>query len=112
MTAIRRSPADAGAIFAPYLPHLLEHHQLKESDIRVVWQSTPFDHCAFTARPALPQEVGDRFVELLLAMDPSDPEIAEMMKLENLERWLPAQESGWDSLVDAVKDADLVGATF
>ncbi len=110
--AVLGGQADAGAIFAPYLPHLLKQHQLKESEIRVVWRSTPFDHCAFTGRPALPQEVGDRFVELLLAMDPSDPELAEMMKLEHLERWLPARESGWDALVDAVKEADLVGATF
>lgn len=110
---VQAGQVDAGVIFAPYLPRLLEHYELDESAVRVVWQSTPFDHCAFTGRAALPESVGDRFVELLLAMDPSDPDIAEMMTLEGMRtRWLPAKTEGWNALVDAVKSVDLVGATF
>ena len=110
--AVLAGEVDAGVIFEPYLPRFLQRAELEESAVQVVWASEPFCHCAFTARPGYPEEAGDQFVELLTAMDASDPEIAEMMQLENLSQWLPAEGSGWDALVDAVQEADFVGATY
>ena len=81
-------------------------------DVTVVWRSQPYCHCAFTARPELPTEVGERFVEILTAMSPGDPRVAEMMKLEHLTRWLPADDSGWSGLVDAIRERHLDGTTF
>ncbi len=96
---------------------LIPAHQLRAQgfdpdDVTVAWRSEPFCHCAFTARPGLPEAVSTRFVELLTAMDPADPSIAEMMRLEHLTRWLPATDDGWSSVIDAIRAADLEGATF
>jgi hypothetical protein len=45
-------------------------------------------------------------------MDTADPEIAEMMRLEHLERWVRADERGWRSTMAAITDAGLEGLTF
>lgn len=110
--AVKDGRADAGIIFEPWLAHLLRKRGLTQDDITIVWRSRPFCHCAFTARPELPEDTATRFVELLTAMDPADPGVAEMMRLEHLTRWLPADDSGWIGLMDAIRDANLQGSTF
>lgn len=103
---------DAGAIFEPWLPSLLRRHQMTDVDITEVWRTRPYNHCAFTAGPGLEDETSARFVELLLAMDPDDPEIAEMMRMEHLTRWVRATDDGWSDLIGAVEGAGLEGEVF
>jgi hypothetical protein len=45
-------------------------------------------------------------------MDSDDPEIAEMMRLEHLQRWVPADERGWQSTMAAITEAGMEGVTF
>jgi len=45
-----------------------------ESDVTTLRQKRPYSHCAFTSAPGLGSAEGSRFVELLLAMDPGDPD--------------------------------------
>jgi ABC-type phosphate/phosphonate transport system substrate-binding protein len=110
--AVRDGSADAGVIFEPWLDHLVSKRGLAPEDVTVVWRSEPFCHCAFTARPGLPAEVADRFVELLTSMDPEEPAVAEIMRLEHLTRWLPADDDGWTGVIDAIRSGELEGATF
>lgn len=110
--AVKDGRADAGVIFEPWLAHLVRKRGLAPEDITVVWRSAPFCHCAFTARPGLADDVAARFVELLVSMDPSEPDVAEMMRLEHLTRWLPARDEQWSGMIDAIRAARLEGATF
>jgi phosphonate transport system substrate-binding protein len=110
--AVRRGDADAGIIFEPWLAHLIRKRGLAPEQVTVVWRSEPFCHCAFTARPGLPEDDATRFVELLTAMDPADASVAEMMRLEHVTRWLPAEEQGWTGLMDAIRSGALEGVTF
>jgi len=110
--AIVGGVADAGAIFEPWLAHLIRRRRLEPEDFVEVWRSRPFCHCAFTAGPQLDPAIADRFVEILLSMDPSDPNVADMMKREHLTRWVTADSSGWADLTAAVEQAGLVGETF
>ena len=104
--------ADAGAIFEPWLPSLLRRHEMTDSDITEVWRTRPYSHCAFTAGPDVSDDVAARFVELLLAMDPDDPQIAEMMRMEHLTKWVRATDDGWTDLMGAVEQAGLRGEVF
>jgi phosphonate transport system substrate-binding protein len=104
--------ADAGVIFEPMLAHLIAKRGLSPEQVRVIWRSEPFCHCAFTARPGLPGDVASRFVELLTAMDPADPTVTEMMRLEHVGRWLPASDQRWAGVIEAVRAGGLEGATF
>ena len=45
-------------------------------------------------------------------MDPDDPAVAEMMRLEHLTRWLPAADDGWTGVIDAIRAGQLEGSTF
>ena len=55
--AVRDGRADAGVIFEVWLDHLVRKRGLAPEDVTVVWRSKPFCHCAFTARPGLPDDV-------------------------------------------------------
>ena len=57
-------------------------------------------------------DVADRFVRLLLSMDAAEPRVAEMMRLEHLKRWVPADEQGWSDIMDAIVSAGVKGVTF
>ena len=103
--------ADAGVIFEPWLAPLMRRHELGDDDIVEVWRTRPYCHCAFTSGPSLSDEAGAMFTELLVDMNPDEPEIAEMMRMEHLTKWVPATDDGWSDLVDAVRDADLIGKT-
>lgn len=104
--------ADAGVIFEPWLGYLLRRHELAADDIVEVWRTRPYCHCAFTSGPSLSDTDSERFVELLVAMDPEDPDIAEMMRMEHLTKWVRAADDGWADLMNAVEKADLVGKIF
>ncbi len=110
--AVMDGRADAGVIFEPWLGYLLRLHELAADDIVEVWRTRPYCHCAFTSGPDLSDETSERFTELLVAMDPDDPEIAEMMRMEHLSKWVRATDNGWSDLMNAVEKADLVGKIF
>ena len=110
--ALLAGEADAVALFEPWLAPLTKRRGVAAEDLTILWASEPYCHCAFTARPGLARQTANRFVELLLAMDPAEPAVGEMMRLEHLTRWLPAQEGGWTTLMTAIDAAGLRGATF
>ncbi len=110
--AVMDGRADAGVIFEPWLGYLLRRHELAPDDIVEVWRTRPYCHCAFTSSPGLSDETSERFTDLLVAMDPDDPEIAEMMRMEHLNKWVRATDDGWTDLMTAVEQADLVGKIF
>lgn len=104
--------ADAGVIFEPWMGYLLRRYELAADDIVEVWRTRPYCHCAYTSGPSLGDADAERFVELLVAMDPEEPEIAEMMRMEHLTRWVRATDDGWSDLMGAVRNAGLVGKIF
>lgn len=69
--------------------------------LEVAWTSRPFHHCTFTALGG--DGAHERFTELLRAMDAADPALCEAMRLENVTRWIEADESGYADLVEAVR---------
>lgn len=111
IAAVEDGIVDAASLFEPTFRTLVERGRLDLAAYRVVWRSRPFSHCGFAARPGLPEAVGQRFVEVLASMDPTEPEIKEMMRLEHLSAWIPADDSGWWDLIEAIKDAELVGSS-
>jgi phosphonate transport system substrate-binding protein len=110
IAAVEDGTVDAASLFEPSFRLLVERGRLDPAAYRIVWRSRPFSHCGFAARPGLPEAVAQRFVEVLASMDPAEPEIKEMMRLEHLTAWVPADDAGWQDLIDAIKDAELVGS--
>jgi ABC-type phosphate/phosphonate transport system substrate-binding protein len=69
-------------------------------ELRVVWTSPPYHHCTFTALTDDPRH--ERFAALLFEMDLSDPKICDAMQMEYVNRWVPADTSGYADLIAAV----------
>lgn len=69
---------------------------------QIVATTEPFDHCNFTVLDGIPEGQIDRFVELLLAMSYTDPEVRPLLDMEGLKRWLPGRLSGYAALNRAV----------
>jgi ABC-type phosphate/phosphonate transport system substrate-binding protein len=112
MAAIDDGAVDAATMFEPTFRSLVARGKLDPGAYRVVWRSGQFSHCGFAARPGLADRQSQRFVEVLTSMDYGDPNIKEMMDLEGLRAWVPADESGWQDLIAAVKEENLVGNAF
>jgi phosphonate transport system substrate-binding protein len=71
---------------------------------RIVARTGAYDHCNFTASPAVPDELVTRFTGLLLAMSWDDPEVRPLLELEGLKAWRAGRTSGYALLERAVDD--------
>jgi phosphonate transport system substrate-binding protein len=74
---------------------------LDDDGLAVAWTSPPFHHCNFTSLDSSPAD-HDGFRELLLQMDAADPALCDAMLLENVNRWVGGDESGYADLIDAL----------
>jgi ABC-type phosphate/phosphonate transport system substrate-binding protein len=108
LARVRAGELDAAVLSSVTLDAV---RRLGDADgIRTVWTSPPFHHCTFTVLdtdgPVDPRH--DRFTQLLFEMDLSDPKICDAMQLEYVNRWVPADTSGWTGLVEAVARGPVV----
>ena len=98
----------AGAVDAALMldaNHLLFANEgvLPPGSTRVLAQTPPYDHCNMTVVDAAPQELVDRFADLLLGMSYADPQLRELFDLEGLTQWRPGRRSGYAALAAAVE---------
>lgn len=79
----------------------------------VVARTEAYDHCNMTAGPAAPRAAADHLRDVLLAMDPADPEVKRLFALEGLTKWCEARLEGYSTVeraVDALGFYDRDGA--
>ena len=66
--------------------------------VRVLAQTTAYDHCNMTAIEGLNDLAVARFCELLLGMSYADPSLRPLMDLEGLTLWMAGRTSGYGLL--------------
>ena len=67
-----------------------------------------FDHCQFDALSSLSKQKRDCFQSTLLEMDMNNEEDRIVMMAEGIkERWMPARESGYDTVRAAISKEDI-----
>jgi ABC-type phosphate/phosphonate transport system substrate-binding protein len=94
--------ADACCILDANRLAFAQEGTLPTATTQIIATTEPFDHCNFTALDDVPQGQLDRFVDLLLAMSYTDPEVRPLLDMEGLKRWLPGRVSGYAALNRAV----------
>jgi phosphonate transport system substrate-binding protein len=77
---------------------------------RVLSQTAPYDHCNLTLVDTAPDELADRFVELLLSMSYADPQVRPLLDLEGLRVWQEGRSSGYAALDSAVEQTGFYDA--
>lgn len=92
---------------------VLESAWNKASDFRKanpsitsVWTSPEFCHCTFTAAHSFDRELGNQFTKLMTNMDRNDPIVAELLRLENANRFLPSDPNGFKALYQALGEQE------
>jgi phosphonate transport system substrate-binding protein len=78
--------------------------ELMPGALEAFWTSPTYCHCNFTALDTLPGDLGERWVEHLLAMDWEVPEHRRILDLEGLRRWVRPNLDGYASLFEAVAE--------
>jgi ABC-type phosphate/phosphonate transport system substrate-binding protein len=113
LRALREGRADVGALGEATWAHQLAEGRIDAGQLRPIWTSPGYCHCNFTALADLPEDVGRRWTDALVAMDYGDPRWRGLMDLEGLKRWVRADEAileGYRVLFDAVEQQGLAAA--
>jgi phosphonate transport system substrate-binding protein len=100
--ALMASNADACCIFDANRILFASEGTLPTGATQIVATTEPFDHCNFTALDNAPQAQLQRFVELLLAMSYTDPNVRPLLDMEGLKQWKPGRVTGYAALNRAV----------
>jgi len=105
LRALRDNQADVGAIGDATWAKQLAEGRVDPGQIRSVWTSPGYCHCNFTVLADFPADVGKAWTDSLVKMRYDDPQWRELMDLEGLKRWLPAEAAvmrGYDVLFEAL----------
>jgi phosphonate transport system substrate-binding protein len=100
--ALMASNADACCILDANRILFATEGTLPTGATQIVATTAPFDHCNFTVLDDVPQALVARFVELLLAMSYTDPNVRPLLDMEGLKQWHPGRVSGYAALNSAV----------
>jgi phosphonate transport system substrate-binding protein len=95
---------DAGVIGERLWEHLKKERPEEAGRLVAVWTTPPFSHCVFTAGGDLDEGLGRRFTELMTAMDSSDPQTCDVMRLEGTRKWVTGSQDGFRDLLKALCD--------
>ncbi len=83
---------------------------LPAGSTRIIERTAPYDHCNFTTSPDAPQDLIDRFVELLMSMKYDDPQVRPLLELEGLKKWKPGRVDFYPDLAQAVDEEGFYSA--
>lgn len=106
LKALRDDRADVGAIGDATWAKQLAEGRIDSSQVHAFWTSPGYCHCNFTVLGDFPEEIGKVWTDSLLRMRYDDSRWRELMDLEGLKRWLPADAEvmkGYDVLFEAVR---------
>lgn len=102
LRAVVEDEADVAAVGINTWQALTAAGEASVSDLEVVWESDPYNHCNFTALPGLDEDRAEAWVVKLLAMDWEQPEQRRILELEGLREWKRPQMEGCRSLLEAM----------
>ncbi|MFN8499951.1 MAG: PhnD/SsuA/transferrin family substrate-binding protein [Anaerolineae bacterium] len=74
--------------------------------VRVLAETSAYDHCNFTVGPTAPADLVERFHALLMGMSYDDPDVRPLFDMEGLTAWREGRLEGYQPLAHAV---DLLG---
>jgi len=103
LRAVLDGRADAGAVGSPFWAGVAEKKLVPEGSVIEIWSSPPYSHCMFTARVGLDAERATAFTEALSRMSWDNPRHRPVLEAEGLERWLPPETAGYESLRQAAR---------
>jgi ABC-type phosphate/phosphonate transport system substrate-binding protein len=106
LKALQEGRGQAGILGERLWSRLSKEQPDQVSGLRCLWVSPAFSHCVFTASKDFDRDLGRKFSALMLAMKPSDPDAADVMRLEGTKQWVAGSQDGFGELFKALADCD------
>lgn len=103
LQCLQRGEADAAAMIDLNWDAWTADGTVNPGEFQVLDSTDSYDHCVFAVRDDFPQDVEERWLDVLFSMDYDNPDHREMMDLEGLKQWLPARTTGFGALGEAVE---------
>ena len=76
--------------------------------VRVLAVTPPYFDYNWTVRPGLDPALTKKLTEAFLKLDPAKPEMKEIMDLQRASKFIPTQNSNYDSIEKAARSAALI----
>jgi phosphonate transport system substrate-binding protein len=106
--AVANGKVDAGAMDELVYARMIKEGKLNESQVRVVYTTPPFFDYVWAARKGLDPATAKAFADAMLALDPGNPEQKTILDLLGASKYVKAENSNYDPLRQAAKDAGLL----
>lgn len=111
--AVATGSFDVGAVNEQVFTAAEAAREVDLSDVEVLWRSPGYADYHWLVRPDVDRVFGDgtthTVVDLLLGLDVTDPEDAEILELFGAERFIRADNSGYDELEAVARAQGLLG---
>lgn len=85
---------------------------INEDEVTILAETTTYDHCIFCGHPNMDKELYNKFVDLFLNMDKSDPRVQKGMEMENLTKWIPGRTENFKLLQEGCEYLDIFENDF
>jgi phosphonate transport system substrate-binding protein len=106
--AVANAKVDAGAMDELVYGRMVRDGKLNESQIRIFYTTPPFFDYVWAARKGLDPAIAQKFADAMLALDAGTPEQQTLLTLLNAKKYVKAENSSYDPLRQAAKDAGLL----
>jgi phosphonate transport system substrate-binding protein len=108
--ALLRGEVDAACMIEGNHALFVADGTLPDGSTRVLTRTPAYDHCNLTVTDAAPDDLVERFRELLLGMSYDDPEVRPLLDLEGLRAWGTGRTHGHRPLEAAVDQSGFYDA--
>jgi phosphonate transport system substrate-binding protein len=100
--------AEAGVLNASVWDKLVESANPNAAKVRVLATTPPYYDYNWTVRPGLDAALTKKLADAFLKLDPSKPEMKEIMGLQRASKFIPTQASNYEGIEAAAKSAGLI----
>jgi phosphonate transport system substrate-binding protein len=102
--------AEAGVLNASVMDKLVESKNPNAEKVRVLAVTPPYYDYNWTVRPGLDPALTKKLTDAFLKLDPAKPAMKEIMDLQRASKFIPTQNSNYDSIEHAARSAALIKA--
>ena len=99
---------DAGALNSQVWDSAVEDGSVDEGAVQVLFETPPYYDYHWVARPELGEALDAAIVSALGALDPSDPEEAEILDFFGADSFIPTENSNYDQIEAVGREAGLI----
>jgi phosphonate transport system substrate-binding protein len=102
LDALLAGHIDACCLRADHLERFSKNYPAAAQQCREIARTDLYDLGIFATRSGAEHPLTEAFVQCLLEMSYDDPDVRPLFDLENLRRWVPGRETGFDALTRAI----------